>query len=159
MLARYMELVIKKRQWSIDILGNLQKGVEKERYKRWILQREESCAGPLKLLDDQYRQLLKIKEPCIVKGIKMLTREEALLDACISECPIKNKHDQIQELNEMKDDCDFRDWERAEFFGIADYWLKDMYNSDDDVISNQHPDGNQRLFKKKSNHNSNTDKT
>eukprot|EP01084_Bolivina_argentea_P119253 211464_1 len=154
-VKRYVELSIQNREWSIVLFEKTKRDIpyEEIHWNRWTKKRDELYVNPIKMLSNEQKQFENIKNERISDGIKILRKEQLLLDACIAEYLIKDKNEyvwnlNVKELEDMRDECDYYDVNRANVFGI-NHDLTDAYReSDDDVMNSDHHDRQQGLFGK-----------
>ncbi len=92
-------------------------------WTRWMKRHKQWCIEPLKLLVNEKEQYEKISDKRILDGVKILKKEQMLLKDCIDQFLLKEKNEYIwkpnvKELEEMRDECDYYDVNRANCFGI-----------------------------------------
>eukprot|EP01084_Bolivina_argentea_P214663 364415_1 len=93
-LQRYVELLVKHREWCIDMVDRTKDGRDYN-WNKWIVKRQENYLHPLKWLSNEQKQFEKIKDQRISDGIKILKKEQILLDTCIGEYLLTNKNEYI----------------------------------------------------------------
>ncbi len=111
------------REWCIQMVIEAKNNVTEHQWITWKRKRENMFNDPLKLLINEKKQYERISDERISDGIKILKKEQMLLDECIDEYTMKDRNEYIwnlnvKELEDIRNECDHYDVTRTNFFGI-----------------------------------------